>query len=421
MKKINMKNFLKAVVVLAVALVFMLPGSAVIAGIKSGNMLEGTRVDITPPVTNCTLDPEIPDGDNGWYVSAVTVTLTATDEESGVASTWYCLDGGYWWIYINNPFVVSGEGYHTVEYYSFDGAGNKEDTKEVEFKIDTNPPVTTHEFDGMMVEGCFVTTVTITLSAHDVTSDVNYTTYKIDDGIWTNYTEPVNVTEDGEYILSYYSVDLAGNVEPTSDVDFKIEQDLIPPVTTHKFDGTIGNNDWYTGNVVITLTAEDDSAGVDYTMYKLDDDTEWQNYTYSFLVTEDGERMITYYSVDKVGNKENDSDPFGFKIDQTNPTIELTWDEENSKLVADVDAEPSGVAKVEFYVNGVSVGEVTEAPYEWEVSDPQSGDVGQVIVYDNAGNRGTSEEIDAVSQSQSQSSSSTPLSFQILSWLFGLW
>ena len=43
--------------------------------------------DITPPVTTCTLDPDTPDGDNGWYVSNVTVTLKATDDMSGVNAT----------------------------------------------------------------------------------------------------------------------------------------------------------------------------------------------------------------------------------------------------------------------------------------------------------------------------------------------
>ena len=377
-----------------------------------------TEEDTIPPTTEIILDGTM--GENDWYVSAVTVTLVATDEGSGVESTWYRLDGGYWKIYAGGSFPVSTEGYHTVEAYSFDRAGNKEDTKTAVIKIDTKPPVITHEFDGVIGdEGWFVSDVTVMISAEDVTSGVNYTMYKINSGIWINYTEPFNVAENGTYVLSYYSVDFAGNVE-TSEVEFKIEHDTVPPVTTHEFDGIIGDNDWFTSNVVVVLTAEDNSAGVDYTMYKLDDDTEWQLYTGPILVTEDGEHTIEYYSVDKVGNKENDSDPFGFKIDQTLPTIELTWDGENSKLVADVADEKSGVAKVEFYVNGEYIGEATDDPYEYEVTNPKRGDKAQAIVFDNEGNEAISEEIDAVpqgtSQSQSSSSTSTPLS-----WLFGLW
>ncbi|GAH12804.1 unnamed protein product, partial [marine sediment metagenome] len=50
--------------------------------------------DTTPPYTEIILDGTM--GDNNWYVSVVTVTLNATDEGSGVESTWYRVDSGYW-------------------------------------------------------------------------------------------------------------------------------------------------------------------------------------------------------------------------------------------------------------------------------------------------------------------------------------
>jgi len=371
-----------------------------------------TFTDTTPPITTCILDPSEPDGDNGWYVSCVTVTLNVMDEGSGVESTWYRLDVGYWKLY-TGPFEVCEDGYHTVEYYSIDKAGNNEDPRSVDFKIDKTSPVTEHELEGFIGEdGWFLTNVTVTLSATDATSGVNYTKYKLDDGDWIPYEEFFIVTEDGEYNLSYYSVDLAGNTEPTNEVEFKIEKDTTPPETMHGSEGIMGDNGWYTSNVVVTLTAEDDSSGVDYTMYKLDDD-DWIKKEYqgpfTFLVTEDGEHTIEYYSVDNAGNEEDDKGPFDFKIDKTLPTIDLTWDEENLKLIADVYDETSGVAKVEFYVNGDPVGTVTTAPYEWEVTNPKRGDKAQAIVYDNAGNDAVSKEVTVQSNSQSQSSSVTPI------------
>ena len=50
--------------------------------------------DTTPPVTTHSLDPPEPDGWNGWYVSDVNVTLTATDDESGVKEIKYCVNRG---------------------------------------------------------------------------------------------------------------------------------------------------------------------------------------------------------------------------------------------------------------------------------------------------------------------------------------
>ncbi|GAI86144.1 unnamed protein product [marine sediment metagenome] len=110
--------------------------------------------------------------------------MDATDEGSGVASTWYRWRTPQYEWYCDEPFWVSGDGIHTLEYFSIDRANNREDIKKCIIKIDTTPPVTTHKFDGMIVEGCFIDDVTVSLSARDVTSGINYTMYKINDNFF---------------------------------------------------------------------------------------------------------------------------------------------------------------------------------------------------------------------------------------------
>jgi len=88
--------------------------------------------DTTPPVTNCSLAGDL-EGD--VYTSDVTVTLTATDDDSGVNYTMYKIDGGTWETYDAAPFVVSGNGEHTVAFYSVDIAGNEEVEQSTTFTI----------------------------------------------------------------------------------------------------------------------------------------------------------------------------------------------------------------------------------------------------------------------------------------------
>jgi len=245
--------------------------------------------------------------------------------------------------------------------------------------------------------------------------------YKLNNGGWETYVDPFIVTENGDYTLYYYSVDYAGNEEDVNEVDFKIEHDTEPPVTTHELVGIEGEDGWFIGDVTVILTAVDDSAGVDYTMYKLDDN-EWEIYYEAFVVTEDGQHTITYHSVDKVGNREDDKGPFDFKIDQTAPTIELTVEKTGLLkwlLTATVSDETSGVAKVEFYLDGVLLGTVTESPYEWEVTKQGTA---RAIVFDNAGNEAMSDPVPvSYSQSQSQSSSNVvPVQRRISLILSGL-
>ena len=67
------------------------------------------------------------------------MTLTAADENSGVASTTYSLDGGPPQTY-SAPFQVTGDGSHTLDFYSTDKAGNVEATNTLSFKIDATKP-----------------------------------------------------------------------------------------------------------------------------------------------------------------------------------------------------------------------------------------------------------------------------------------
>jgi hypothetical protein len=91
-----------------------------------------TVVDVTPPVTTIQFVGDA--GEYDWYYSDVEVTLTATDDCSGVASTMYSLDGLTWMLY-TDPFVLMDPGEHTIHFYSIDNAGNIEDTKTSTIKI----------------------------------------------------------------------------------------------------------------------------------------------------------------------------------------------------------------------------------------------------------------------------------------------
>ncbi|MBE3121618.1 MAG: right-handed parallel beta-helix repeat-containing protein [Thermoplasmata archaeon] len=351
-----------------------------------------TGLDTTKPVTIATLTPLTPDGQQGWYITPVTVTLSATDGLSGVASKWYKIDASAWNIY-TAPVTVSSNGNHTVQYRSLDNAGNQENASSIAFKVDTIAPATTRTLQGLIgSQGWYVTNVTITLSASDATSGVNYTKYKLNTGSWMVYTGSFVVTTDGNYTLYYYSVDFAGNTEATKQVAFRIQHDVVPPVTTHHLDGTMGQNNWFINAVTVTLSAVDDSAGVASTTYKLNAGT-WTPYTGAFLITGDAAaHSLSYYSVDKVGNTESVKEAT-LKIDQTKPTITLTVNKTGLMkwlLTATVSDETSGIAKVEFYLDGILLGNKTESPYEWNCT--QTG-TAQAIVYDNAGNSKVSDAI----------------------------
>jgi type II secretory pathway pseudopilin PulG len=91
---------------------------------------------------------------------------------------------------------------------------------------DVTPPVTTATLEGEQSGDVYTTDVTVTLTATDSGSGVNSTWYKIDAGSWTLYTAPFVVNGNGEHTVTFYSTDLAGNIETEKSVTFTIEYPL---------------------------------------------------------------------------------------------------------------------------------------------------------------------------------------------------
>ncbi|MDD9265571.1 discoidin domain-containing protein [Paenibacillus sp. GCM10023248] len=92
----------------------------------------GAPSDEIPPVTT-------DDAPTDWRSTDVTVSLNAADNQSGVDSTQYRINGGQWLSY-DGAFDVSAEGTNTIEYQSKDKAGNLEEIKRVLVKIDKTAP-----------------------------------------------------------------------------------------------------------------------------------------------------------------------------------------------------------------------------------------------------------------------------------------
>ena len=97
-------------------------------------------IDEVAPVSSATRSP-VPNT-AGWNRSAVTITLSATDDRSGVARCEYRLAGAADWTVSTGPFAVISQGASTYEYRSVDAAGNVEAAAITRVRIDATRPVT---------------------------------------------------------------------------------------------------------------------------------------------------------------------------------------------------------------------------------------------------------------------------------------
>ncbi len=216
-----------------------------------------TTVDVSAPSTTSALAGT--PGLAGWYVSAVTVTLTATDATSGVASIAYRVDAGSWQAY-GAPITVTPDGAHLVEFQATDVAGNIETIKTASFNIDVTAPSTAASLSGTVGDnGVFRTSVGITLAASDAASGVASVAYRIDGASWQTYTTPFYVTTDGAHTVDFRATDAAGLAEVPQNVSFSM--DTRPPGVVASSPRGTGTNT--TPLIVITFTEPMNRASVE--------------------------------------------------------------------------------------------------------------------------------------------------------------
>src|SRR2546422_338476 len=180
--------------------------------------------DSAPPVATVSLSGIR--GTASWFVSPVDVTLTATDDSSGVASIHYRTDGGTWQLY-RNPITVQGDGFHTIDYYATDLAGNNETARTTSFQIDTVGPVSSAQVSGTLAnDGSYLSPVTVTLEATSGSGGAVSIAYRLDGNAWATYANPI-VLLDGRHVLEYQATDAQGYSEPAKSAAINV--DSTPP------------------------------------------------------------------------------------------------------------------------------------------------------------------------------------------------
>jgi cytochrome c len=289
---------------------------------------------------------DIPEtSESGWFYLRLTRT-------GSTYSAWIS-DGGVNWTSLGEPvtnagnltslgLVAVGPEQATPVTVAFDWIRLAADEPE-----DTTAPTTTADLSPATPDGAggwYVGAPTLSLTADDGDgSGVASTEFRVDDGDWTAYTDPVVIGGDGTHTVRYRSTDEAGNLEEVRQLE--VEVDGTAPVTTAETSGS-------GGEVTVALTAEDATAGVARTEYQVDGG-EWKPYADPVVVTGDGTHVLGYRSVDAAGNVEA-TKAVTVDVDGTGPILAV-----------------SGVAHGQVY------GDSESLALDWEAYDAGSG-VGQV-------------------------------------------
>ncbi len=192
-------------------------------------------------------------GQQGWYTSNVSVTITAVDNVTHYNYTNYSVDGGPWQVY-NGSFNLTADGVHTVSYYAVDHNGTEGEIHARQVKIDTTPPSIDCILDPASPggrNGWYVGPVEVTLDANDTHAGVNRTEYRsVASGIWKDYTGLFQLSEEGNHTFMFRATDRAGHTT-TGTRQIRIDHtapavDVLAPVA-----------EYVTGTVAVSWNATD--------------------------------------------------------------------------------------------------------------------------------------------------------------------
>jgi len=221
----------------------------------SANGSTSYHLDVTTPQISGDINGS--SGTNGWYISQTSVTASASDALSGLASFEVNVDSAGWASYNDTTFT---DGTHTIQFRATDNAGNVTETALQSVNVDTTAPTLDLSTTGTTgSNGWYVSAVTLTPTASDATSGL-YSLEATTDGVtWFSMNAPVTLN-DGIYTVQFRAVDQAGNISQTPSQQIKV--DATTPSLSLNINGTRGQNDWYISSVTVMPNASDVGSGV---------------------------------------------------------------------------------------------------------------------------------------------------------------
>jgi flagellar hook assembly protein FlgD/fibronectin type 3 domain-containing protein len=204
----------------------------------------------------------------------------------------------------------------------------------------------------------------------DHASGVARVEYQIDAGEWGML--PLSDPSSGRYSLAwepapqdggthgirFRAFDQAGNVAESPRVEFEVQMDKNPPVTTFVLGVphfSTPESIFVSDRTAVDLPAVDDLSGVARTEYSIDNG-QWQTFSSKFNLSglAEGQHRLSYRSADNAGNFESASELL-LVLDNTAPALEITIDGQGYMAgeTARVSAEPEIVLSASDALSGV--------------------------------------------------------------------
>ena len=315
---------------------------------------ESFTVDVSPPITK--LDIVGPRNEDILSPEAE-LLLSAEDSLSGVQEIFHAFDDA-------DPADYHGalslrdleDGNHQIRFWAVDQVLNSESKQTYPFYLDKAPPELSFEILGpeyghektIYVSG----SSSIQLTGQDNRAGVADIQIRMDGGEAQPYRSPISVNDkSGLRRISYFAFDSVGN--KTEVLKTKVYVDLTPPETVHELKGSVlslGDTLLINAQTQIVLSSMDLESGVKEIRFSVNGGSEYL-YQDAIKLQDNGDYIIQYTSVDRVGNLE-ENHTLLLRVDNSprRPVAEVAHSDHLKVWLAQGTENPTGSTGLPFYL-----------------------------------------------------------------------
>ena len=253
-----------------------------------------TKVDKTAPTCEITVDASSKKGNNNWYIGNVKLLLSTNDNLSGVSEYGITTSPNPEYNGSKTATLTNDTDSNGITYYGYvkDRAGNIGSCKITVKRLTQTPSCTLASSGTVGNNGWYRSNVNIKM-----TSNSSYVTNKN-----VNNTNRDNYTLTSDTKGTTIKGTVTNDAGLTGNCSISVKRDTEAPSCNVNASGTMGQNNWYTSNVSMSLSATDSTSGV--ASYGLNANSKSYNSRNSQSLTWDTSG-ITYYGIvmDNAGNQ----------------------------------------------------------------------------------------------------------------------
>ncbi len=254
--------------------------------------------------------PKFVSGSSTFYGKNLTLELSAEDKMAGLDQIYASINGSPYQPY-KAALSFTAEMAYDISYYAVDNVGNVSVPQSTSFTIDLSAPVTQVSVDNSYMAKDGKVTLSrmqsLSLIGKDSLSGVKETFFRMkNNDKFDLYKSAISLKsfQDGEYQISFYSVDNVGNQEAPKSFSFVI--DNVSPVASVSFEGDLF--EFKKGQLIISprtlvkVDAKDARTEVGVIEYSINNTTFIPYKSPVPVSTNPGKHLIAVRASDKLGN-----------------------------------------------------------------------------------------------------------------------